>query len=176
MPTVLPSTETSRDVEPEGGWKLNGFHVLVILVLFFGSVAAVNGVMIYDALSTFRGEVVAHPYEKGIAYNSDIKEAREQEARGWKVDGVVNREADGMAHIAVTARDATGAALAGLQMHATLEAPADVKRDKPIELSDAGGGAYQGATQAQPGVWDLELTASRDGKVLFQSRNRIKLR
>src|SRR5438270_350517 len=31
--------------------------------------------MAYDALSTFRGEVEAHPYEDGLAYNSQLAAA-----------------------------------------------------------------------------------------------------
>ncbi len=175
MPTVFPSAQNEAPAAAEPGRKLTGLHVLLILLAFFGTVASVNFIMIRAALSTFRGEVTDHPYERGIAYNHDISDARAQAARGWKVDGVVKRSADGMARIEVAAHDAGGAALAGLQISATLAAPADKKRDHIVKLDDVGGGVYHGETAVQTGAWDLELSAARDGKVLFQSRNRIML-
>ena len=174
MPTVLPDAETRAQRARDEGFKLTGFHVLAILVAFFGIVASVNFVMIRYALKTHSGEVTAHPYEKGLAYNAAIREAREQEARGWKVDGRVTHD-NGKARIEVTAHDASGATLTGLKVHALLAAPADVKRDHPLELTEAAPGVYRGEAPAQAGAWDLELTAARDGKTLFQSHNRITL-
>jgi nitrogen fixation protein FixH len=176
MPIVLPSAERNADtIADDGGRKLTGLRVLFILLTFFGTVAGVNAVMIYSALSTFRGEVTAHPYEEGLAFNSEIGEARAQAARGWKVDGKVVRSADGQATIEVAARDASGAALTGLQMEAILAAPADKKRDHTVKLADVGGGAYRAVVATQSGAWDFELSAARDGKKVFQSRNRITL-
>jgi nitrogen fixation protein FixH len=175
MPTVIPSAQANRRPVEQGERKLTGLHVLLILVAFFGSVAMVNAVMIHYALSTFRGEVSAKPYEEGLAFNSEIQEARAQAARGWKVDGAVRRDAGGRTQIEVAAHDASGAALSGLHIEAILAAPADKKRDHAIVLEDVGGGVYRGAASAQAGVWDFDLTASRDGKKVFQSRNRITL-
>jgi len=174
MPTVLPEAKAVPQPE-KSEFRLTGFHVLATLVAFFGIVAGVNVVMIRYALTTHSGEVTAHPYEKGLAYNSAIREAREQEARGWKVDGRTTRTLDGRAQIEVSARDAAGAALTGLKLHALLAAPADVKRDHAIELTEMAPGVYRGAAAAPAGAWEVELTASREGKVLFQSRNRITL-
>ena len=176
MPTVLPEAKAGSPQAEKGEFKLTGMHVLLILVAFFGIVAAVNIVMIRFALKTHSGEVTAHPYEKGLAYNAAIREAREQEARGWKVDGQVSRAGDGKAQIEVSARDSAGAPLSGLKVHGLLAAPADVKRDRPIELVEAAPGVYRGEAAAQAGAWAFELTAARDGKTLFQSHNRINLR
>ncbi len=174
MPTVLPEANAVSQSD-KAEFRLTGLHVLAMLIAFFGIVAGVNVVMIRYALTTHSGEVTAHPYEKGIAYNAAIREAREQEARGWKVDGQVTRSPAGKAHIEVQARDAAGAMLAGMKVHALLAAPADVKRDHPIELVETAPGVYSGEAAATAGAWELELTASRDAKVMFQSRNRITL-
>lgn len=176
MPTALPTAgrkpaETADDV----GRKLTGLHVLLILIGFFVTVAAVNALMIHFALSTFSGEVAKKPYEQGLAFNNEIKEARAQAERGWKVDGRVSRAADGKAQIEVAARDASGAALAGLNVEANLAWPTDKKRDHLIKLVDVGGGVYRGAIAAEAGGWELELRAVRDGETLFKSRNRITL-
>lgn len=174
MPTVLPESNAVSRTD-KGEFRLTGLHVLLMLVAFFGLVAGVNGVMIRYALKTHSGEVTAHPYEKGLAYNNAIREAREQEARGWKVDGQVKRTPEGKARIEVRALDSGGAVVAGLKVHALLAAPADVKGDHSIELIETAPGVYSGEAAAAKGAWELDLTASRDTKVMFQSRNRITL-
>jgi nitrogen fixation protein FixH len=175
MPTVLPSDGAGRRAPEKGERKLTGFHVLLMLIAFFGIVGGVDGFMIVRALGTFRGEVAPKPYEQGLKFNKTIQESREQDARGWKVDGRVRRDATGKAQIEVDARDAGGAPVTGLQVEAILAAPADKTRDHAVKLEHFGGGVYRGATDAQQGAWDLELTASRDGRKQFQSRNRITI-
>ncbi|MDE2361568.1 MAG: FixH family protein [Hyphomicrobiales bacterium] len=176
MPTVLPTAEDVAREKAKDGFRLTGLHVLLMLVAFFVTVASVNAIMIHDALSTFRGEVTKHPYEEGLAYNSDIQEARAQAARGWKVAGDVVRDANGQARVEVSALDSSGAPLVGLSIAARLAAPADMKRDRLLTLEDAGNGVYRGSVAADAGAWYLELVAGREGKTLFQSRNRITLK
>jgi len=153
------------------GAPLTGPRVLLILCGFFGVIGAVNALMVYDAISTFRGEVVEHPFEKGLAYDSDIADAQAQVERGWKVDVSLSVGALG-----VTFHDAQGQPLQGLDVTGAFAAPADMSRDQKFELSETGYGVYAGATPPQTGVWDLTLLAKRDGKTLFQSKNRVNLK
>ena len=81
------------------GKPLTGWKVLAMLLAFFGVVGAVNAVMVYSALSTFSGEVEAHPYEHGLAYNREYcQRARTGGARleGRRLAGatVLGRDAD----------------------------------------------------------------------------------
>ena len=46
---------------------LRGHHVLAGFLAFFGVVLAVNGAMIYSAISTHTGLVAIEPYRKGLA-------------------------------------------------------------------------------------------------------------
>ncbi len=109
---------SSHDLVPDDeaaseGKRLTGWKVLAILVGFFGVIFSVNGYMAYSAISTFSGEVDAHPYEHGIAYNHDIANAREQASRGWKVEVSLERLASGETRILVLARDAGGVDISG---------------------------------------------------------------
>jgi nitrogen fixation protein FixH len=141
-----------------------------MLIAFFGLDIGVNGLLTYDAVSTFRGEVVDHPYEAGLAYNNQIAAADAQSERHWKVDVTL---AGGVRAIF---RDAQGAPVEGLTVTGVFAAPADMTRDRPFSMREAGGGAYVGGLSAPAGVWDLKLKAERGGKTLFQSRNRVTLR
>ncbi|WP_442754538.1 FixH family protein [Methylocystis sp. JAN1] len=170
----LPESERFSDYEA-GGKPLSGRKVLAIFVAFFLFVGAVNGVMIYKALKTFSGEVVAHPYERGLAYNSDIARAREQAMRDWKVDARLTRLPTGEIEIRVTARDADGVGVSGVDMNAVLAAPADLSKDVPLALTETSPGRFTGKARVSAGQRDLVLTVLRGGEEVFRSRNRIEV-
>lgn len=150
---------------------LTGGKVLFILLGFFGVTFAVDGLMTYDALSTFRGEVADNPYEAGLAYNDQIAAADAQSERHWKVD--VTLAGGG---VRAMFHDAQGHAIDGLVVSGVFAAPADMMRDRPFAMRETGGGAYVGGQSPPSGVWDLKLKATRDGETLFQSKNRVTLR
>lgn len=165
-----------RDVKSDyeaGGKPLSGRKVLAMIVGFFLLVGAVNGVMIYKAVKTFSGEVVAHPYERGLAYNRDIARAREQGMRDWKVDARLSRLATGETEIRVVARDGDGADVSGAQMTALFAAPADLSKDVRVKLVETAPGRYAGKGVVPAGQRDLVLTATRGGDEVFRSNNRI---
>jgi nitrogen fixation protein FixH len=159
-----------------GGRPLNGWKVLGIFAGLFVIVLGANGAMTYFAVKTFSGEVIAHPYERGLAYNREIAAARAQEGRDWKVD-VSLTPADGVqSRIAVTLRDAAGVPLEGLDLEALLVAPANLKQDAGIKLEEKGDGLYAGEAAFVAGRRDLVLSAKRAGQEVFRSHNRLDLR
>lgn len=159
------------DYEP-GGRPLTGRKALALFAGFFLLVATVDGVMIYKSLKTFSGEVIAHPYERGLAYNRDIAQSREQAARDWKVDVALARVAPGETEIRVVARDATGG-VSGATVTALFEAPADLSKDVKLVLLETAPGQFSARAKLPRGARDLVLTAERDGRELFRSKNRI---
>ncbi|MDN3647248.1 FixH family protein [Pontixanthobacter aestiaquae] len=62
-----------------------GRHATLILVLFFGTVAAVNFTMASYATSTFGGVVVENSYVASQEFNEWLDKAEEQKALGWTV-------------------------------------------------------------------------------------------
>lgn len=75
------SSASSFSTGPRRG--LRGGHVLLVFIGFFVTVFVVNGVMIYEAISTFGGLETPDAYRKGLAYNQRIAEGVAQEQRGW---------------------------------------------------------------------------------------------
>lgn len=171
---------TMSDNEPErdsdyiaGGKPLTGLKVLAMVVGFFLFVGAVDGVMIYKALKTFSGEVIPHPYERGLAYNRDIAQAREQAARDWKVDVRLTRVSPQETEIRVSARDGAGAEVSGVEMSALFAAPADLSKDVRVTLAPVAPGRYAGTAALPRGQRELVLTARRGAEEIFRSKNRI---
>ena len=157
------------------GRPLTGWMVLAMLLAFFGVIGSVNAFMVYSALSTFSGEVEPHPYEHGIAYNREIASAREQAARGWKVDASLERLSSGETLISVLARDASGADISGVEVAANLASPADKRQDAPAKLLEIAPGRFESRVVVAPGARDLVLTASRGGREVFRSRSRLQI-
>jgi nitrogen fixation protein FixH len=151
-----------------GGAPLSGAKVLAILLTFFGVIFAVNGVMMFDAISTFSGQTNDHPYEVGLKYNTQIAAAAAQNGRRWNVETTLS---DG---VRVTFRDADGQLLAGLTVSGVYAAPAAVKRDRAFAMTEVSPGVYSGPA-APAGMWDLRLVAQRDDAIVFQSESRLTL-
>jgi nitrogen fixation protein FixH len=153
---------------------LTGRAVLIAMLVFFGIVIGVNGVMIALAIGTMPGLENDKPYQAGIAYNSEIDAARAQAARRWSVATHVSRDGQGRATATVTARNAGGVPMTGLDVTVRLLRPTDQRGDHTVELRERGPGIYEGDTAGvAAGAWDVEISAARASERLFRSHNRI---
>ena len=63
--------ETNLTAE-QGTFELKGWHVLLILMAFFGVMFSVNGVFLYHAITSFPGEDVKKSYVQGLNYNDTL--------------------------------------------------------------------------------------------------------
>lgn len=159
-----------------GGFVLTGKHVLLMFVLFFGVVFAVNGYMLRAAVGTFSGVQTETPYKMGLAYNTRIAAARKQDELGWTVDARVIRAADGAATVALSAADRAGTPLSGLSGRVTLERPADKRMDRATALAATGTGRYGAELDGvAPGQWNVVVVLERGGEVVFESTSRVIL-
>jgi nitrogen fixation protein FixH len=171
--TSIDLQQGHRRKEPR---PLTGWKVLAILVAFFGTVAAVNGLMIHYALSTFPGVADDQAYEHGLHYNDTLAAAAEQNRLGWVAQGQVVRGLDNRATIDIAIRDEAGKPVEGLDVEARLEFMPDSHRDMAIGLVEAAPGRYRSEIKADSGSWLLDMSAARQGEVLYRSRNRLSLR
>lgn len=144
--------------------RLTGRTVLLLLLGFFGVVAAANAVFITLAVRTFTGLAVESPYQRGLAYNEELAAAAAQRARGWRTTLQFEPRQDGEAALAVAIRDAAGAPVVDLDVQAELRRPASQGHDVAAQLAPRADGSY-GATLRLPlrGQWDLRLVAT-DGR------------
>jgi len=156
--------------------ELTGGKVLLWLVVFFGVVFAVNGVLVQAAVSTFGGVETQSSYKAGQMFEHEVAVAERQDALHWQVDGKLTRDRAGEAVLDVNARDAKGAPLTGLKAMARLAHPADERLDHVVPLSRIGAGQFHGEVKAQPGQWDLLVDLYRGETRVFRSRSRISLR
>jgi nitrogen fixation protein FixH len=167
--------EAHKEGRSEEAHRLTGRMVLLYLVAFFGVIMSVNGVMIYEALSTMTGVDTDSAYQAGRMFERDVIMAKAQDARHWRVDAQVTASLSG-AQLEVTARDEAGHPLTGMQASAALERPTDRRLDRNIELVEDSPGRFQGRALVIAGQWDLVIEISRHGEQLFRSKNRVVLK
>lgn len=161
---------------PTGGRPLTGRTVLIITLAFFGTVFAVNAVMVRAALSTFGGVETTSSYKAGLAFKQELAAAHAQADRHWRVEARVVPAADGRTSVVVEARDATGERLRGVTAQARLAHPTDSRRDHAVALTEDAPGDFRGATGGVAGNWDLVIDIFRGDERLFRSKSRVYLR
>ncbi|WP_299479605.1 FixH family protein [uncultured Roseibium sp.] len=155
---------------------ITGKTVLAWLACFFGVIFAANAIFIYLALGTFPGVVVDSSYEAGQAYNQEIAAAKAQTERNWQISSDIARSGNDGAKLVVTAADAEGSPLYGVEINAVLRHPAQADLDRETVLRADGGGKYVADVEGLPaGNWTLVLEIAQDGARKFRSENRIFL-
>lgn len=112
-------------------FRFTGWHMLAVLVAFFGIVIAVNVTMATLATQTFGGVVVENSYVASQHFNRWLKEAHAQDQLGWQLkadakDGRVTARIDRVAGATVTAtaRHPLGL-LANIELRFTETAPGE---------------------------------------------------
>jgi nitrogen fixation protein FixH len=177
MNTMMsPMTNTAMTaVSP--GFVLTGRKVLLAFVLFFGTIACADGILLWSAIRTWSGAETTSAYKAGQLYNGELSQARAQAERGWHLGMTVERASGGAAAVRVTAQDAGGAALAGKTLAATLQRPTDKRADRSVDLAEGARGAYAGEIAGvAPGQWDLVVDVSEGGTLAFRRKTRVVLR
>lgn len=156
-------------------FRITGRHVLVATVGFFLTIATVDGIMIYQAVSTFGGLETQDAYRKGLTYNRRIAESAAQEQLGWSQVVAFDASAG---TLSVTLKDRDGKPVEGMSLSAKVGRPATNAYDRGITLEDNGAGVYEAAVAGLGnGTWTVEVAArgsrNPEAAVVYQSKARV---
>lgn len=155
--------------------ELKGWHVLVMMLAFFGVTIAVNVAFTIYALGTFSGEDVSKPYLRGLDYNRTLEARASQAALGWAATIEAVRE-NGGAVIAAHIEDRDGQAKSALTVEAVLRRPTNARLDRTIELVPGDDGNYKAvASDLAPGAWDV-IVRAKSADAVFEATRRVVLK
>ena len=140
--------------------QLTGWHVLAMMVTFFGVIISVYLTMAYLANSTWSGLVVANGYVASQSFDKDLAKARAQEALGWSVG--FSNEAN---RVRITFADANGAKIDGLTITGDLGRTVTDKEDQTLTFSSMGSGVYTAPANLTAGVWEVEVDAKGNAAI-----------
>ena len=136
-----------------------GYHMLAIMVAFFGVVIAVNVTMARLAARSFGGEVVENSYVASQNFNRWLDEAAREKALGWRV--TATRDGDGKVRIALEGAPAGNATLSAIARH-----PLGVMPDQSLTFTSDAPGRFVSHEVIPAGRWRLRIAASAAGHQL----------
>jgi nitrogen fixation protein FixH len=132
--------------------RFTGWHMLAMMVGFFGVVIAVNLTMARIAIGSFGGVVVENSYVASQEFNGWLDAAEAQEALGWDV--VTTWREDGRLALQVSgAPDA-------LTANANARHPLGQLPSRELNFEQAPSGEYVSTEKLPQGRWTLRLTLS----------------
>ena len=143
------------------GFVFTGWHMLGVMVLFFGTIITVNLVMAWNATHSWSGLVVQNTYVASQQFNDA---ALAQRALGWTAEADY---ADGV--LTVDIRDRDGMAAQVERIEALVGWATSTRDDfRPVLTRD--GSRFSAPAEMVPSNWDVYLKAWAPDGTLFQQR------
>lgn len=147
-----------------------GWHMLIVLLAFFGTVIGVNLTLAVLANQTWSGLVVKNSYVASQHYNELLAEARQQEALGWS--GTLGYDGG---RLAFALRDRDGRPVHVLDVRVRVGRPTFERDDRMVDLEPTSSG-YEAAIPLAPGVWNADVTARGNDGFAYQARFRLAVK
>lgn len=141
--------------------RFTGWHMLAIMVAFFGTVIAVNVLMARLALSTFSGEVVENSYVASQQFNGWLAEARAERLLGWHTTIAQRGNRLTLALSDASGRPITGARISGEAAH-----PLGRSDVQALVFHEGADGVY--AADLLQARWQVRLVIAADGHRLHR--------
>lgn len=134
--------------------EFTGWHMLGVMVLFFGTVIGVNLTLAFYANSSWSGLVVANSYVAGQSFNEEAEKARQQAALGF--EGKPSATASGLDFEFL---DRDGRPVLAESIEVKIGRPSYETEDRVLQLAYLGEGRYRAETPLASGQWQADLTA-----------------
>lgn len=134
--------------------KFTGWHMLAVLVMFFGVIVSVNLTLAWKANSSWTGLVVKNSYVASQNFNEQTAERRRQQAMGWKAG--IGYETG---RVTITLADAEGTAIKAASLTAMIGRPAFEAQDRTVVFNKTGSGVYAAETELGTGIWQADIDA-----------------
>ena len=133
--------------------ELKGWHVLLIMLGFFGVMFSVNGVFLFHAITSFPGEDIKKSYVQGLSFNDTLADRAAQAELGWSAEaGLVDER------LILRLQDGQAAPLSSQLVVGELRRLATNQEDRAISFQPRLNGEYVAETgRLAPGQWLLRI-------------------
>lgn len=147
-----------------------GWHMLAILVAFFGVVISVNVLMAWYANTSWSGLISKDTYVASQDFNIEAAKARTWAEEGFKGSFVVK---DKMLEYSL---QGPAAKVDGLkEISAIFHRPVGDKQDFTIKLLKQRDGFFAASHNLASGQWIVDLAAIEAGETVFHEAERIHI-
>ncbi|WP_378946446.1 FixH family protein [Mesorhizobium sp. ANAO-SY3R2] len=148
--------------------QFTGWHMLAIMVAFFGTIITVNLVMATFANTSWTGLVVQNSYVASQQFNEKVAESRAQAALGWHDTlTVANGE------IRYDLSDASGSPITAEGVTVQFRRPAYEAEDWQTTLAREADGVFSAKADVRDGIWIVNTEAKLANGQVYQQARRI---
>ncbi|KQU62655.1 cytochrome oxidase [Aminobacter sp. DSM 101952] len=148
--------------------QFTGWHMLTIMVVFFGVIISVNLLMATFANTSWTGLVVQNTYVASQEFNDRVAESRAQAALGWKTTLKI---ADG--EIRYSLDDASGTPVRAESVVAAFRRPAYEAEDWQVTLTAKDTGNFAALAAVRDGIWIVNTKARMADGTSYRETRRI---
>lgn len=150
------------------GFTFTGWHMLGVMLLFFGTVITVNMVMAWNAVNSWSGLVVSNTYVASQQFNAKAEAAKARAATGIKGKLFVDEKT---VRYEVFHTDTGPVDTDKVTAH--FRRPVGESQNFDMELTPVSTGLFTGPHDMLPGQWIVEVTAVKDGRIIVHEGTRI---
>ena len=140
-----------------------GWHMLAILVLFFGVIISVNLTMAIFAHSSWSGLLVKNTYVESQKFDQEVAFDREMQSKGWASELVI----DGTA-VTYRLTDAQSDPVLADRISVDFNRPVGTDQDQSVILTAAGPGYFTGFVELASGQWIAKISAFRGDEMVYR--------
>ncbi|MGB7286176.1 MAG: FixH family protein [Salaquimonas sp.] len=148
--------------------EFTGWHMIVVLFLFFGTIISVNLVLAYYANTTWTGLVVKNSYVASQSFDNDTQKRRAQNALGWDAN-IAYKNGAFTAEIFNPQTGKITNAVATVK----LGRPARESDDRMLTMEEIVPGKYMSVTDLAQGIWQADLTVSDPTGLIWEKSVRF---
>lgn len=158
--------------------ELKGWHVLSMLLSFFGVTIGVNAYFITVALTSSTGEYQKKSYLQGLHYNDVIDARARQRDLGWTAELSATPGKGGVYDITILILDQDAKPLDQLNVVGALRRPVQAAMDRSLSFESMGRGLYRAQMQSVAlGKWQVSVIANdARARPVFRAEKTIWLR
>lgn len=136
-----------------------------MIIIFFLIVVAVDSVMIFLSIKSWRGVIDDESYTNGVNYNKTIRELEEQERLNWHINTefVSTGKLTGVLHVSVLDGDDND--IENARVKAYFKHSLQEGDDKSFELTNYIEGDYFGDIKVKyPGKWLIKIHIDKNNE------------
>jgi nitrogen fixation protein FixH len=161
---------TKMNVIPAKPFVFTGWHMVGVLVLFFGTIISVNFYMAYNAVTSWSGLVAENTYVASQQFNGKAAEARTLTATG--VTGRITVNGSDVRYEVFHPKNGPVAVDA---LTLKFKRPVGEHQDFELDLVPVGQGTFVATHEILPGHWIVDASAIRNGKRILHQAERISI-
>ena len=161
----MNTTRAEMQIKP---FAFTGWHMLAVMVLFFGTIISVNFYMAYNAVTSWSGLVAENTYVASQQFNG-----KAAEARGLTASGVIGKLTIEGSNIRYEVSRSEDGPVDADTLVLKFKRPVGEHQDFELDLTPVSKGVFGTTHEVLPGHWIVDASAMRDGKRILHRAERI---